>query len=298
MTDQPIQNIRLESLPEHLRGALAAHERHNPPHLYALLDMGRIQGQLREEVADKLETSCAIPLINDPKYAQIKYHCAQLVSDPDGSDEELLKAWGDCNGDVVSAWIVSRTSMPTLARHLCNAAFAYDQNKVRYVLRYYDPLSLPILYRLADKQWLHWFFLPMDAWWYPVATPMEETWSRIEGGGRPIALPPKEPLVMGEELWDALAGDPFPYQLVEFVEKEKPSLFGDMCYGVRLAKIEDLLKAGESNGLEQADDLFIYVTALLEVPSRAEEPLWQAALQKAVANEAPLRTYLTDLRKI
>jgi len=294
------RSVSLEELPGLLWGELQ--DRHGKafrvPHLYALVDMGRIQGELRKEVADKLENFGYMHLLDDPKYAQLKWHSAQLVSGLKSDDAALLQEWGGCDGRIVSAWIVSKMSMPDLARHLRRAAFAYDKNNARYVLCYYDPLVTPILHRLADRDWVNWLFMPMDSWWYPVSTPMGETWSRIEGGGGSIPFQPEKPLVYSDELWEALVSDAFPYQILDSVEKEHPTFFqGIDCYGVRLAKVEALLEAGRSQGLDVRDDLFAYVLGLLDEPARAGEPRWQAAVQEATAGGALLRTYFTDREK-
>jgi len=275
--------LRDDLRPRHERSTLI-------PHLHALIDMGRIQGDLRVEVEKRLEVFSSTPLLDDPRYEQLKQHGALLVSGLKHDDVALLDEWGACNGEIISAWIVSEMRIFALIEHLRQAVFAYDMNNVRYLLRFYDPLITPVLHRLADKKWVDWFFSPMRAWWYPVATPTEETWSRIAGGGK-LMLGKTESLVLTEELWDALKSDPFPYRLLNFAEQKYPSFFESDCYGVRLAKVESLLETGKKQGLNTQNDLTAYVLALLEDPMRAEEPRWLEAVQRAVAGYAPLKNY-------
>ena len=284
-------NVTLEELPGFLRKEVEQLSRYVFLRLHALIDMGRQRNDLREEVNGKLEDFRCTPLLDDPSHPQLTEFGAMLVSS--GSDAALLDAWGGCNGDIVSAWIVSGSSIQTLAKHFRRSTFAYDTNNTQYLLRYYDPKITPILHRVADKEWVDWFFKPMVAWWYPIATPTQESWSRIKGGGRTVALE-KKSLVVGEELWDALVTDPFPYEVLNAVEQEFPSAFESKCYGVRLAKVESMLETGKESGLQTLDDLFVYVRALLEDPTRAGQPDWQAALQKAAADEAPLEAYFTQ----
>jgi hypothetical protein len=289
--DEQIRNVNLKDLVGLLRNDMKPQPENSVTagHPYALIDMGRLSDDLRKDVAKKLEGFQYIPLLNDPRYEQLKWHGALLVYSSK-SDDALLDEWGNCNGDIISAWIVSKLHEQVLTGHLRNATFAFDEDEARYLLRYYDPLITPVLHRLADETWVQWFFSPIVAWWYPVATPTEETWSRIAGGRR-SNISRAVPLVLTEELWDALQSDPFPHRLLNFVEHKFPSFFDDDCYGVRLAKIEGLLEMGKNKGLKSPNDLNAYVLALLEDPKRAEEPRWQIALQNAVLGKAPLKTY-------
>jgi len=219
-----------------------------------------------------------------------------LVFAPNDNADALLDAWGGSDGDVISAWIVSKSDGKQMAKHFRANTLAYDANEQEYLLRYYAPRILPILHREADKNWARQFFNPIIAWWYPVATPTQETWSRIEGG-KQQAGEMKMPLILSGELWDAMINDPFPHNLLTVAEQKFPSAFENDCYGVRLAKVESLLKAGKEKGLETRDDLFVYAMALLEEPEREKEPRWQEAVRKAVADEAPLRMYFPNSDK-
>jgi hypothetical protein len=261
-------------------------------YLHAIVDMGRLPDNLRAEVVKKLEAFKLTFLLTHPDYVHFKWYGAVLVSAQKGNSDTLLEEWGTSNSDIISAWIVSGLDSRLLAAHLRGATFAFDADKVRYLLRYYDPLVTQLLHRLADEKWVRGFFSPIVAWWYPVDTPQKETWRKIEGEGRSFFTSHK-PLVLSEELWEALESDPFPYRLLNFVEDNYPSAFGSDCYGVRLAKIDDLVEAGKKQGLSTRDDLTVYVVGLLEKPARAEEPRWQASLQAAATGHAPLKTYFS-----
>jgi hypothetical protein len=94
--------------------------------------------------------------------------------------------------------------------------------------------------------------------------------------------------VLNEALWEAMVSDPFPYQILSVAGERFPTAFESDCYGVRVAKIEEMLKAGREQGLKERDDLITYVFTLLERPARTWDTDWQAALQRAAAGEAPL----------
>jgi len=280
-SEQP-HNISLEDLPGYLQ--------EEQGYLYALIDMGALRDDLREDVVGKLENCSYQHLFDDPRYPQLKEFSALLVSGPENNNAALLDEWGGCNSDIVSAWIISKIPPTGLVKHLCMATFAYDPDNTEYVLRYYEPRITPILHRVADKEWVRWFFRPLVAWWYPIATPQDETWSRIEGEGKTLIWQ-RTKLVVSEELKDALITHPFSHQVLNYLEKEFPSNFNSDCYGVRLAQVEALLDAGKESGLQTLEDLYVYARAMFEDPALAEQLGWQAALKKAVANEAPLKTY-------
>jgi hypothetical protein len=68
-------------------------------------------------------------------------------------------------------------------------------------------------------------------------------------------------------------------------------VFQDQCYGVRVAKVEDLLKQAKQCGLKKPEDLSTYVAALLDDPARLTENRWLAAIQQAVTGRMPLDAY-------
>jgi hypothetical protein len=146
---------------------------------------------------------------------------------------------------------------------------------------------------------VRWLFGPLVSWWHPIATKAGESWHRLQGGAltlpkgaNPYAYPGL--LVFSEELWAALESDPLPYRLLNFIEQDYPALLKDECYGIRLARVEDLLQAGKQQGLSAANDLGVYVLALLEAPVRAEESRWQEALRMAAAGLTSLDAYFAS----
>lgn len=297
--NESTERIDQKSLPDALRADLAsAPENSRPYTLYLLIDMGRLPDELRPEVLEKLKAFKFFSLVKDARdkrYEGLEAHGPLLVADSANNANNvkpLLEAWGECNSNIVSAWITSNVRADILATHLRRARFAVDANDKHYLLRWYDPLITPVLHRLAEKEWVRMLLFPILGWWYPIATPTEETWHRIGGDAHMTIHRIMPPLRMTEELWAALESDPFPYQLLSFVEEKLPSVFDADCYGVRLAKIEELLDVGKKQGLStRNDDLTVYVLALLEEPARATEPRWQAALNAAVAGFTPLKTY-------
>jgi len=294
--EQGIGKVALKDLPGFLRVDMGAfREKYDKrPYLHALIDMARIQGELREEIVEKLKDFSVESLLDDPRYPQLKWHGPILISGPDGDESALLDAWGEYDSNVISAWIIAPMSAEHLSKHLRRKTFAYGADKTQYLLSYYDPLIMPILHRLADKRWVYEFFYSITAWWYPVSTPQEETWSRIGGRGAPLIFH-GPPLVVSEELWDALVVNPLPYQILNYANENLPDAFEHDCYGVRLAKIEELLKAGGKSGLENTDDLYIYALSLLRNPASADDTGWQEAMKNAVCGKETLRSYLASI---
>lgn len=261
--------------------------------LYALIDMGSLPQKHRPETLGRMKGFRALPLLDDPRYAVLKEYVPVLVSHPDGNVLALLDAFGKCNADIVSAWIVSPLEAEPLAAHLRHNAFAHDTKQVRYVMRWYDPRITPTLLRLGAPDWVEWFLAPIVAWWLPLTTPQGESWRRIKGGGE-LAAPSPVPLVLSEELWEALVRDPLPYRILSVAESAtEPPDFGSDCYGVRLAKIEGMLEAAKRQGLVEQDDLVTYVMALLDDPTHAGKARWQAALREAAMRQAPLMAYFS-----
>ena len=274
-----------------MRGWLDGGQDAVPCKLYTLIEMGRLSKDARPRVVSNLKTFNALPLLDAPDYQQLKEHGAMLVSHRSGSTKALLDTFGGCNSDIISAWVVSKLEPEPLAAHLRQAMFAYRPDKSRYLFRWYSPTTTPVLFRLGEPAWVKWFFAPVFAWWYPVDMPTGETWSRIEGGGSSVSQSPGKPLVFSEELWEALVNDPFPYRILSYAEKQIPSAFESGCYGVRLAKIEEMLNTAKQHGLKGEADLTTYVLSLLEEPARAQETRWLKAVQQAVAGYAPMTQY-------
>ena len=266
--EQPEHNVALKDLSGLLRGELQPQREGDTlvsRSLHALLDVGRMRESLRVEIEKKLKKVSFKPLLLDPEFAEFRLHYAYLVSGLDSEDAALFEKWVKSNSDFVSAWIVTELSAFEMASHLRKAIFAWDETtNTRYMLRFYDPLITPVLHRVADRKWVDWFFGPILAWWYPVATPQERTWSRIEGGGQNVSEEPPLPLTLTEEIVEALDSYPLQVQTLNLVEQRFPSAFESDDYGVRLAKIEELLEDGKKQGLRKENDLIAYVLYLLE----------------------------------
>lgn len=270
---------------------------HTPSRLYALLDMARIHlkgGDFYKEVLAKIRFFSHTPLVDDnPKYEVLKPYAAWLVY---GNDAALLDKLGGCDSDIVSAWLISEIEPRELIAHFKQATFIYDAKDKAFLLRYHDPLITPVLHRLADPAWVKWFFGPFIAWWYPVSSPTQESWSRIAGGGQAQSHA-KVKHVLTEELEDAVYKDPLPYHILNTSEQQHPpAVFEGCCYGVRLAKVEDLLEKGRKHGLKTSEDLTTYVLTLLETPEIEKDERWQAALRKTVAGQAPLQPIEQTIR--
>ena len=263
-------------------------------YLYALIEAGRLPEENYLEIMDRLEAYQALSLIHeDSRYVRLKEHGPMLVAHPEGN-AALLGAFGHCNSNIVSGWILSKLEAQPLAAHLRHAMRARGPDKKGLLMRWYDPLIAPVLLRLGDPAWLQWLLGPITGWWYPVDTPRQETWSRVAGGNEAATPVPVPPLAVSAELWEALVSDPLPYQILNIVGESLPEAFESDCYGVRLTKIEDMLSMARQQGLQEQEDLTVYVLSLLEVPARSTEDRWQTAIRQAATGQAPLTAYYSD----
>ncbi|MDR2625787.1 MAG: DUF4123 domain-containing protein [Zoogloeaceae bacterium] len=262
-------------------------------HLAAIIDVGRLSEEERGKVQRKLKKFQQQFLLAEPELQELAPVGAILVSclprDP-LQHFQLLDDFCADSPDIISAWIASALPPQRMAEHLRQSTLAWDAQKRRYLLRYYDPLITPVLYRVSPVEWVRWFFGPMIAWWYAVATPEGECWSRLKGGAW-LAETKPVPLVLTEELWEALMRDPLPYRLLHGLEEIAPEVFAGECYGVRLTRIEGLLEDARQRGLTKQNDLITYVMACARHPERHEDLRWQSAVQSAAAGLRPLDAY-------
>jgi hypothetical protein len=117
----------------------------------------------------------------------------------------------------------------------------------------------------------------------------------VRGGGQPESLAyTPVPLIINDELWEALSASPLPYQILEVADKTLPDAFKSGCYGVRVAKIEDMLDEARGRGLKETEDLTVYVLSLLNKPSLSRDRHWRAAVKLAADGQAPLTAYYSD----
>jgi hypothetical protein len=267
-----------------------------PAYLYALIEMGLLSDDEKEERRRQFAAVYDVqPLLKVPGYEMLTPYGPVLVShtlqlsDPFSAVVTMDHMLGSKPGSI-SAWLVSAVPPAPLAKHFEQASVAVNKAQKRHLIRWSDPHGLPILHKLADRQWARWFFGPLASWWYPTVTKKGETWRRLEGGGQNAPAAPVQ-LVMTEELWAALAGDPFPYQLVNFLEQQDASVFQSDCYGVRVAQVEEIIADGRSKGLSSQADLTMYVTSLLSEPELLRQQSWQVAIANAASGKAPLKAY-------
>lgn len=275
------------ALEEDIHAAPAGQTRY----LMVLIDMAGLsdaqRGRIRNDMAGRMHS-----LLLHPDFLALRPLGAMLVGSDDSSPKSrdaLLSIAGAYDTDIVQAWITSVLSPADLATHLSQACFALGKDGERYLLRYYDSLITPVLYRTADAAWVASVFAPVISWWFAGANIQHPQWHRIPGSAN-ARCRPASPLVLTEALWNALAGDPLPHRLLDEFEQVSPDVFSTQCRGVRLAQIRSHLASANQIGLNRHDDLVAYVFTALSRPAASlqADRAWQHALQQAVAGEAPL----------
>ncbi|WP_342067331.1 DUF4123 domain-containing protein [Achromobacter kerstersii] len=282
-------------IPQQLQRALEEDIHAAPPgksrYLMVLIDMAPLSEAQRAKVHRDMAGQLH-PLLQHPDYLALQPLGAMLAG-PDNSShaalDRLLSVAGLYDVDLVQAWITSVLSPADLATHLNHASFAQGDNGDRYLLRYYDPLITPVLYRNADRAWVANVFAPVVSWWFLGADVKQPQWHCIPGSAHAPSLPPG-PLALTDTLWSALTGDPFPHRLLHELEQAPPDVFSSPCRGVRLAQIRAHLASAKQIGLARHEDLVAFVLMSLSrsAASLQTDPVWQTALHRAARGEAPL----------
>ena len=259
--------------------------------LLAVSDMAELDDELRSVVHERFAGN-SYPLLQDPAWNALRpYSPLLLATDP--ADRQghlsLAGAFSSRLRNALHGWIVSTVSPERLAEHLAHATLAHGPDGATYLLRYYDPWVLPVLYQRAPPNWWREFMAPVASWWVPRADTQVQRWGRIPGLAAAHANPPS-PLVIDEALWQALTGDPLPHRLLQAVEAGTPELLDNPCRGIRLARIAALLANAREAGLSEHDDLHDYIfLALAQSPERLKaDRCWQQAVRVAAAGKGRL----------
>lgn len=259
--------------------------------LLAVSDMAELDDELRSAVHERFAGNI-YPLLRDPAWHALRPYSPLLLATDAADRQRHYKFAGALSTRLRNAlhgWIVSTVPPERLVEHLAHATIAHGPDGATYLLRYYDPWVLPVLYQRAPPNWWREFIAPISSWWVPRADMRVQRWGRIPGLAAAHANPPS-PLMIDEALWQALMGDPLPHRLLQAVEARTPELLDNPCRGVRLARIEALLASARKAGLSEHDDLHDYVfIALAQSQDRLKaDHCWQHAIRVAVAGKGRL----------
>lgn len=269
-------------------------------HLLAVSDMAELDDDLRSAVHERFEGN-TYPLLQNPAWHALRPYSPLLIAantaDRQGH-HSLAGAFSGRLRNALHGWIVSTVPPERLAVHLAHATIAHGPDGAAYLLRYYDPLVLPVLYRQAPPLWWREFMAPIASWWIPRADTQVQRWGRIPGLAARHASPPS-PLAIDEPLWQALIGDPLPHRLLQAVETQTPELLDNPCRGIRLACVEALLAKARESGLSEHDDLHDYVFLALAqgTESLGADRCWQQAVRAAASGAGRLGDLYLEYRR-
>lgn len=260
-------------------------------HLVAVCDVAELDDELRNAVNERF-AGHTHPLLQEPAWHALHPYSPVLLAAESADSRghnSLAGAFNRGLRNALHGWIVSAVPPERLAAHLAQAILAHGPDGTAYLLRYYDPHVLPVLYQQAPPTWWREFMAPIASWWVPKADTQVQRWGRIPGLAATQFGPPS-PLVIDDALWQALIGDPLPHRLLHAVETHKPELLDNPCRGIRLARVEALLANAHVAGLSQHDDLHDYVFLSLAQGTEhlAADRYWQAAVRAAVAGQGRL----------
>lgn len=260
-------------------------------YLVAVSDMAELKDDEREVVRARFANR-TYPLLHDPALEALHPYSPLLLTAQSADENGYHHLVGTFSGDMRNAlhgWIVSVVPPDRLALHLAHASVAHGPDGAAYLLRYFDPFVLPVLYQHADSLWWQEFIAPIVSWWVPRADTQIQRWGRIPGHGAVQASPPP-PLVIDEPLWQALTGDPLSHRLLQAAEAHTPALFDTTCRGMRLARVEAHLAKARGLGLSSHEDLHDYVFMVLSRGAQhlAVDRAWQQAVHRAASGTGRL----------
>ena len=260
-------------------------------HLVAVCDIAELDDGLRNAVHERF-AGHTFPLLREPAWHALHPYSPLLLGAASADCAGHTKLAGAFTGRLRGAlhgWIVSTIAPDRLAEHLGQAFVARGPDGAGYLLRYYDPWVLPVLSQEAPRQWWRTFITPIASWWVPKADTKVQRWGRIPGFGATHA-DPLPPLMIDQALWQELMGDSLPHRLLQSMETHLPDVLDDPCRGVRLARIEVLLKGAREAGLSTHDDLHDYVfLSLTQGATRlAADRNWLWAMRAAAARKGRL----------
>lgn len=196
------RNLLYELLPN---GNSSSSTKHLKGYLYALVEMGALESKVRDRLNQRFEGQL-YPLITEAGFEELTPLGASLIAAPVADWEgqhRLVNSLDEYSSDVIRAWITSPLSALELASHFRQATFAYDEQGQRYLLRYYDPFVLPILYGEAPEYWQRWFFAPIISWRFARPYAHDEQWYQLKGYAS-AALVTAPRFVLTTELLEAL----------------------------------------------------------------------------------------------
>lgn len=279
----------MNSLEEQIQDQLA--EIGPRAHLVAVCDMAGLDEELRNAVRERFAGN-TFPLLRDPAWSALHPYSPVLLGASSADSKGHNKLLGAFLGSLRNAlhgWIVSTVAPERLAEHFARANVARGPDGAAYLLRYYDPLVLPVLYQEAPRQWWRAFIGPVASWWVPKGDTKVLRWGKVPGPGDSTAtsLPP---LMVDQALWRGLTGDALPHRLLQSLEAQAPELFDTACRGVRLARIEILVSNARKAGLSTHDDLhdYVYLSLAQGAANLAADHGWLTAMRAAVAGEGQL----------
>ncbi len=269
-------------------------------HLVAVCDMAELDDTLRSNVRERFAGK-SLPLLRDPRWHALLPYSPLLVTAESADNQGHHRLMGGFSHDLRNAlhgWIISRVAPEQLAEHLARALVAYGPDGAAYLLRHYDPSVLSVLYRRAPPDWWRDFISPIASWWVPKGDTKVQRWGRIAGQVSAQASP-LSPLLIDQELWQALAGDPLPHRLLQAVDTHTPELLDNECKAVRLARIESLLDNARQAGLSTHEDLHDYVFLSLASATAGlhADRCWSMALGAAVAGKGRLGDLYLSYRR-
>lgn len=272
-------------------------------HLIAVSDMAGLDEPMRRAVSDQFR-DCSYPLLQHERWNALRPYSPLLVAarSTDLTDcGSLIEAFQGRLHNALQGWIISTQPADVLATHFGRATLAQGPDGCSYLLRYYDPLVLPVLHQLADRAWWRAFIAPVVSWWLPGADLERRLWGRVPGGGVRVGTTEQLPMLsIDGNLWQALAEDPFPHRLLREAEAYQPSLFDTDCRYVRLTRVRNHLATAKALGLSSSENLHDYVFMALSRSAQQlqSDPRWQRAVQTAISGTERLGDlYLALLRR-
>lgn len=268
--------------------------------LTAIIEMAKLSVADREKLKEHYD-QCCWPLLQQEHFANLRDIGPWLFGARPGSDAsgqyDFLWVLGRQAGNAVYGWLISAMPPEQLAKHLSHANVVAGTDGETCMLRYHTSPALRVLNARRDLPGVTDLLAPIYHWWVPVAHPKKTLWYRVLGHNRPDTIHPPT-LVLDEDCWKALAGDPLSHRLAQILQNKKPiPALPENCHGTRLGLIDHYLDAAREQGLSRDDDLITHALMMAENGEELDRtPAWHEAVAAARDHQSSLsdavETYL------
>ncbi len=236
-------------------------------------------------------TLSRVPLMQGKELGHLTSDGPWLVKLEGNVPAEIARLNADLGAHSIIGHVSSYLPAHELGGHLSRALVALMPDESTVLLRSYTPRVLAALYPRKDCTWHPWFFGPINDWW----SGSDKSQQHFQGGALK-ALPDYQPIVLDQQLLDALAIDPQAIALLDEINRSVPTVLSSKCPGMRLEQIELALGKARKSGLTHPEDQLLFATlTLLDGTSPDTSQSWPKVLDLVRTQQLPLSEALESM---